>query len=247
MKKRPIIGILNTLKSIENHPYDSLYKTVDLYVKKIENIDCVPLGLMDIENNQEVLDICDAFILPGGNRITRDHYYIIRHCIKNNKPLLGICLGMQSMVLYDYLSNEFTEEVSIIELYNKYQEIKHQNTSILKRIENAMHGGALSSGLLEASLLNVLNSKHVIQINESSLLYDIYKQRSKEVISMHQYGVYHSTKLFKEIAHASDSVLEAIQYGEDGYFILGVQFHVEAEQNNLIFNRLKEEIIKRSK
>ena len=44
-----------------------------------------------------VLDMCDAFVVPGGTYYYKFDEYIINYAIKNNKPLLAICLGFQCM------------------------------------------------------------------------------------------------------------------------------------------------------
>ena len=90
---KPVVGIVCNLKNVEDHPYDTVYKTVQSYIKRLEEIDTIPIGLYDIENHLDVLNLCDAFVFPGGIKVIKDHYYIIDHCIKMNKPLLGICLG----------------------------------------------------------------------------------------------------------------------------------------------------------
>lgn len=55
----------------------------------------------------QILDLCDAFILPGGYIWYELDELIIAYAIKNDKPLLGICLGMQ--VLGKMINKEETE------------------------------------------------------------------------------------------------------------------------------------------
>lgn len=42
-----------------------------------------------------VLNKCDGFIIPGGTYHQNLDEYVINYAIKNDKPLLGICLGFQ--------------------------------------------------------------------------------------------------------------------------------------------------------
>ena len=42
-----------------------------------------------------ILDKCDAFIVPGGTYAYHFDEYVINYAIKNDKPLLCICLGFQ--------------------------------------------------------------------------------------------------------------------------------------------------------
>lgn len=44
-----------------------------------------------------VLDKCDGFIVPGGTYFYRFDEYVINYAIRNDKPLLAICLGFQAM------------------------------------------------------------------------------------------------------------------------------------------------------
>ena len=74
LEKRPIIGILSILTEKTDYPYDTVYKVVDAYIKRVESMNCIPIGLMDIEKNIDILNVCDAFIMPGGNKVVKDHY-----------------------------------------------------------------------------------------------------------------------------------------------------------------------------
>ena len=44
-----------------------------------------------------ILNMCDAFILPGGSYFYKFDEYVINYAIKHNKPLLSICLGFQDV------------------------------------------------------------------------------------------------------------------------------------------------------
>lgn len=242
---KPIIGILSPYKEVKDYPYDTVYKTVDLYVKKIESINCIPISLIDVENNQDILNICDAFLLPGGNKIIKDHYYIIQHCIKKNKPLLGICLGMQAMILYDLLSHQYPTITNLDELYSMYKEFNEKET-IFHEVNKSIHGGDLCIGELDPTIDNILKSTHNINILPNTLLMDIYQSNVKNVISMHTYGVQNNhLQIFKVSSFSEDKIIESIEYNNKDYFILGFQYHIEIEDNQIIFKRLKEEIEKR--
>lgn len=239
---KAVVGIICNLKTVENHPYDSVYKTVSSYIKRLEEINTIPIGLYNIENNLEVLNMCDAFIFPGGIKVTRDHYYIIDHCIKMNKPLLGICLGMQAMVLYDHL---YDEKKTIQEIYESYKEYKKKDI-VLHNLENeVLHGATLVEENSNASLDKIKESIHPILIKKDSLLYSIVQREKMNVTSMHKRGCYETKHLFKVTSYSEDQIIESVEYNGDNHFILGIQFHIELEENNRIFKRFKEEIEKR--
>ena len=52
---------------------------------------------LNYEKVNYVLDKCDAFIVPGGTYAYNLDQYVIEYAIKNDKPLLAICLGFQVM------------------------------------------------------------------------------------------------------------------------------------------------------
>lgn len=229
---KPVIGILATYKiNDKNNLYDNYYKIIDLYVDRIIEAGGIPIGIISVDD--EAINKCDGFLLPGGNKIEKRHYKIIEFAIKNNKPLLGICAGMQSLVMYDYLYNECAKEIAnpnYEDLYKKYLELNDKKVTILNKVDN--HGSELALGIVEPTIENINKYMHVVNIKKDSILYNIYKQDTVNVVSMHSYGAYKTTNLFAPIAYSNDKVLEAIQYKDK--FILGVQFHIELENNNLI-------------
>lgn len=52
---------------------------------------------LNYEKINYILDKCDAFIVPGGTYAYNLDQYVIEYAIKNDKPLLAICLGFQMM------------------------------------------------------------------------------------------------------------------------------------------------------
>ena len=53
------------------------------------------------EDLNQVLDMCDAILSPGGLKTYEYDYYICSYAKEHNIPLLGICAGMQVMALTD--------------------------------------------------------------------------------------------------------------------------------------------------
>ena len=101
--KKIVVGILPQIRlNTDNNPYNDKYEFLDLYTKKIIECGAIPIGIC--LNNGKLdyssLDICDAFILPGGNKVDRCYYETLFYCLKTNKPLLGICLGLEGMAIF---------------------------------------------------------------------------------------------------------------------------------------------------
>ena len=106
-----IIGIVPACKRNDENPYEYRYSFINNYSKKILKNNALPIGILlnDCKMDEDILNICDGFLFPGGNRLEKFHLEILIHAIKYNKPVLGICLGMQVMVYYDILKKYIDE------------------------------------------------------------------------------------------------------------------------------------------
>ena len=113
---KPVIGIVG-------HPYinideNLIFQTTNSIVKKIaehgglpiiicptqiedfiqkRNIDIRWLNHFEKKDLDEMIQLCDAIIKPGGNRIYEYERYIYEYINNSNIPYLGICAGMQLM------------------------------------------------------------------------------------------------------------------------------------------------------
>ncbi len=234
---KPIIGILNNLKVEKNEgPYQDIYRVNKIYVDKIELSGGIPIGIF--EAKEDLLDKCDGFLLTGGHRITKNHYKIIEYALKTNKPLLGICNGMQAIVMYDSLCQECLKnnlDPTISNLFKKYDELKTQNIYFLEKLDN-MHGALLSQRKMDFNLDTITSYKHFINIKKDSYLYNIYKEERIKVYSIHTYGVYKVSPNLEIMATSDDNVIEAVKYKNKE--IIGVQFHIDLDEDSLLFQDL---------
>lgn len=105
-------------------------------VKKLEEHKALPIIIPNISDISYYLDICDGFIVPGGITWNEADIEIIKYAFKVNKPLLGICAGMQALANIDtFIDN--TIKVDNHNLPN--EEYVHEisiNDGILKNILN---------------------------------------------------------------------------------------------------------------
>lgn len=247
MKKIKIGIVPRTMIGNDNNPFEEKSIFQNRYAKKIIEYGGIPIGLIGCDGvlSEEQLNLCDGFLFPGGSRIEIGHYQILMHAIYHNKPVLGICLGMQAMALYDALLS-YDENITLDTLPQVYQSFKEQQMSPLVSLPRPnIHGEKIMHDEIEINLDTVMQSTHSIQIQKNSCLYAIYQKEQKEVISLHSYCVNHVGTQFVITAKAQDGVIEAIEYNQNGFFIVGVQYHPEFEKNDCLFEQLLTECQKR--
>ncbi len=120
----------------------------------------------EIEDLERVLCLCDGFILPGGDTWYQLDEVVVEYAIREDKPLLAICLGMQ--VLSKVLSGE--------------KRVGYDNTVKNNSVINH----------LEPSKTFV----HSVVINKNSKLYSIIGKKKITVNSRHSYHVSLSDNLY---------------------------------------------------
>lgn len=94
----PIIGII-TRNSIseEGHKINLIYDDIK---SCIINNGGTPIGIMLTENYKEIINLCDGIIFQGGDDFEKYDLRALKYIYEINKPVLGICLGMQLMGVF---------------------------------------------------------------------------------------------------------------------------------------------------
>lgn len=72
--------------------YDELITAININGAKA-------IGIFLDENYKEILNICDGVVYQGGDVLEKYELESIKYLYDINKPVLGICMGMQSMGL----------------------------------------------------------------------------------------------------------------------------------------------------
>ncbi len=169
----------------------------------------------------EMVDEIDGLLLQGGSDVSpksydeepikpewggdwhRDQYEIrlINECIKQKKPVLGICRGLQ--ILNVALGGTL------------YQDINHQ-------VENT---------IVHRDWHQYDRLHHDVNFSEGSLLEELYQISSGTIISIHHQAIKDLGKgLVVEATSSEDQIIEAIRHVDEENFIYAVQWHPEFQQ-----------------
>ncbi len=206
--------------------YKSIMESIFLLgYEKPEVVDAVELEDMDTNRIWDELSQYRGLIIaPGfGKRGIEGKIKAIEYARKNEVPILGICLGMQLMVVefarnvmgYEKAnSTEFDPETP----YPVIDMMEDQKKKILKL------GGTMRLGAQDMEIL------------EGTMLYDIYQKKNISERHRHRYEVNYSRfpEMFKSPGSdgykltiaAKSKFVEAIELDSHPFF-LGVQFHPE--------------------
>lgn len=136
---RPIIGIVARCDENENgtsmfYTFESVRQSIincggepllllppqDLDYYKTRNKDYPEFTIEEEKRMLKWLNMCDGILLPGGYKLTNFDRYIVDYATKNDIPILGICLGMQTMSCYK-------EEINIIPIDENHLNHKQES------------------------------------------------------------------------------------------------------------------------
>lgn len=219
--KKPIIGIpANLLTTImpASVAVDRNYVNMT-YTNAIKSNGGVPLVIPFIDNPEgidELLDLCDGFLIPGGEdidpilyhegphqmigEIRPDHdrflLHILQYAADHHKACLGVCKGMQLIAVFGGGT--------------LYQDIASQRNEA--SFAHSQKGGRD-------------HLQHLVNLKQGSLIHSIINMDTVAVNSMHHQSVKSIGDDFWITAYADDGVVEAIE-SKDSLF-LGVQWHPE--------------------
>lgn len=223
MKRKPIIGILPfSCYMGTNDSFADKYCYGNNYVKKIVENDGIPYFIPLCDDkiiNYELLDMCDGLLLQGGNKIKKFSLEVIDYFYKKDKPILGICLGIQTLGLYSIYGIDLSYEDEIIVKLD--EENSHYPKQVFRDNEEIL--------------------AHNNFIKCDTKLFEIFKQDIINVNSLHRYALKKVGKDFIVSMRAEDGIIEGIE-SKDKRFIVGVQFHPEIlSQYNCLFKKFIEE------
>ena len=218
---KTVIGIVATTNyMLTDDCFKDHYRFGNNYIKKILGNGALPY-LIPVCNDkmiEECLANVDGVIFPGGDRVTEYSLDIMDYCYKHKIPVLGICLGMQTMAMYSVNMDE--------------------KKRILKKVDGHWPFNILRENSEETA--------HNDIVLEDSKLYSIIGKKKIRVNSIHHNAITEVGSKFRVSIKSEDGEIEGIEYIGDDRLMIGVQFHPEVlPQFNCIFEQFIKECEKR--
>lgn len=193
----------------------------NLYCEALEQAGAAPV-VLPLSENVDLLDIyidkCDGLMVSGGQDIDAAYYgednmpyngeispyrdimelKLIKKAILANKPVLGICRGIQ--VVNAAMGGTLYQDI--------YEQVKDRQ--LIKHSQNAPRWHAT----------------HQVVIRKNSFMWDVFKTEKVSVNSFHHQAVKDIAPGFEVTAWSEDGIIEAIEYSKTN-FAVGVQWHPE--------------------
>ena len=137
------------------------------------------------------------------------------------KPLLGICLGMQMMNTYFLVAEEAERRGWDRPLLALFEQMKKERYMFTEPVDGHWDGHITRD--------NVERFKHPVHVTPGSRLERLTGKQTIMGASMHNYRITHPAQSLCVAGRTDDGTIEALEYGEQ---MLGVQFHPEADDQN---------------
>jgi len=152
-----VIGIVATEQNIDNKSYEAIVRNNLKYL----NNKCSFIGLIMYDLNghfdTNILDCCDGIIFQGGTDIYPYHFEILNYCFNNNIPVLGICMGMQIIGLY----NNKQLESDLLKIDNHFNK-EHKINIVKNSIMYELFGDTMMVNSRHNYVLEYINSPFII-------------------------------------------------------------------------------------
>ena len=239
---KPIIGIISNREEVLDRPFLTKTSFNETYVKRIIEAGGIPIGIIfpNDEFNTDVLDLCDGFVMQGGLNIYSSNINTVHYAFLNKKPILGICMGFQTMAGYEYLRS-------------KYGMFTYKDVSSFFKPEDEVDFIEKKTGHDELNpfyLSKIEKSKHMVLLDKNSKLANIFEKTYLNMPSVHSWcvkdDVFVKNTIYKVVGRSDDDNIEAIESVTSNWWAIGVQFHPELEEDNLdLFKSLVNEAKRR--
>lgn len=226
MKKIGIVPFC-ALNTTENE-YDDKYFFTNTYPQRLANAGALPIGVLPVDGRIKtpILEECDAFVIQGGKGIMPYHMDMMDYAVKNNKKVLGICLGMQTIHTYFAVLDEAKKQNYTGDIAEFYANIKKAKDGEGKPfLENAINHRFPSLPYGDKSSV-----KHKVLLTPGSHIAQILGTTEVMGASFHTYCVGKPASVEIISGRAEDGTIEANEYGTN---IIGTQFHPDVDDELL--------------
>jgi putative glutamine amidotransferase len=226
--KRPRVGIPWRTSAEEDKA-----KTTGLMGKSKDYLDAVEkaggeavaVPLRDPEERNRLIPTLDAYVLPGSPADVEPSEYgaenrglsepadlareetdraILKHAFSEKKPVLAICYGCQTLNVY--LGGSLIQDIHT-ELGNTDKKLeRHRKKDEPPSSTDPIHGAAFES---------------------DSRLADVAGSTQARINSSHHQAIEKPGKNLRVTAHATDGVIEGVEWTGDSNWVVGVQWHPE--------------------
>ena len=218
--QKPLIGIVSYEKVIESTGwhYDACYALNAIAIEKAGGLPILIPSHLEPDNLRAIYERVDAVMFPGGGDMNPEHYHADKHArtaqiddnrditeinlmrwaIEDDRPVLGICRGIQVM--------------NVAQGGTLVQDIPSEIVTDLTH--------DIPSSMPRSSLL------HEVEIDRESRLSNILGTEVVSVNSLHHQSIDQVAPNAQVIAKAPDGIIEAIEFPQQK-FALGVQWHPE--------------------
>lgn len=225
-KVKPVVKIGLVGKYVELHDaylsvrealkHAALYYGVDVEIDWISSSD-----LEKVDSVENELDHLDAIVVPGGfgSRGVEGKILAAKYARENEVPYLGICLGLQVMVI-DYARNALGLEDANSTEFDKMTEHPIFDLMIDQKGLDRL-GGTMRLGLCPCV------------IKDGSLAHELYGRQEIQERHRHRYEFNNAYQTMLEegdlvfSGHSPDELLAEIVENKAHPFMIGTQFHPE--------------------
>ena len=223
---RPLICVSANTRQSEDRRRHRMYATAERYVQSLlKMVDCIPVLMPPVGTAVDAVELVsrmDGFVLTGGRANVEPHHYdgpvfppdeyidpgrdavvlpLVRACIAERVPVLGICRGIQ--------------EINVAlggSLHYRIHQLSGKNDHRMSRDE-------------DATPEEIYRLKHTVRLTAGGLFRSLTGRDEMMVNSLHGQGVDRLGEGLVVEATSPDGVIEGLRYNDDEQFVVGVQRH----------------------